>query len=100
MPDYSNQISIGKKSSYTAEKTGWIVAHYYGYSTSGTYTAQIKINNKIVFSDTTEAPSPNQARASRGQIMLPIDVGDVVTGLSATDTNCYFIPGKWVTPTN
>lgn len=100
MPDYSNQTSLGKISSYTAVKTGWIVAHYYGYSTGGAYTARIMINNKIVHSDTTEATTSSGARASRGQIMLPIDVGDVVTGLSATETNCYFIPGKWITPTN
>ena len=76
------------------------MAGYYGYSTSGAYTASVKINNKTIFSDTTEAASSNGARASRGQIMIPVSVGDKATWNNASNVEAsYFIPGKWVTPT-
>lgn len=100
MPDYDNRVSLGSISSYTATKNGWLVAGYYGYSTSGAYTASVKINNKTIFSDTTEAASSNGARASRGQIMIPVSVGDKATWNNASNVEAsYFIPGKWVTPT-
>ena len=71
------------------------MAYYYGWNTSGPYTATIKVNDKIVYTDTTEGVGPNSARASQGHIMLPVSTGDVVTGLSGVGES-YFIPGKWV----
>ena len=100
MPDYDNQVSIGKIQSYTATKTGWVVVSYYGYSTTGIYTANVKVNNKLVNSVSMEAQAPNGARAVQGHIMIPVNVGDVVTfPNSGNENTSYFIPGKWVTPT-
>ena len=100
MPDYNNHSSIGKVTSYTATKTGWVVVAYYGYSTTEAYTATIRVNNKTVGSYTTEATAPNGARASRGHLMIPVDAGDVVTFPNNGNTyTSYFVPGKWVDPT-
>lgn len=100
MPDYDNQVSIGKIQSYTATKTGWVVVSYYGYATSGTYTANVKVNNKLANSVSVEAPAPNGARAAQGHIMIPVDAGDIVTFPNSGNANTsYFVPGKWVTPT-
>jgi len=97
VPDYANQVSLGSITTYTATADGWIVAHYYGYSTTEQYTAIININGNVVHTDTTEAQAPNGARSSQGSIMLPVCVGDVVTGLSSDGqySTSYFIPGKW-----
>ena len=98
VPDYSKQKDLGAITTYTATECGWIIAHYYGYSTSGLYRSNVLINNKIAHSDTTEATAPNNARTAEGKIMLPISAGDVVTGLSSGggEPNSYFVPGKWV----
>jgi len=95
LPDYSNQISLGGVNSYTVTDVGWIVSHYYGWNTTQPYKAEIKVNGKTVYTDTTEAPAPNGARASQGHIMFPVSTGDQVTGLNS-DTPSYFVPGKWV----
>ena len=101
MPDYANSRSLGSINSYTATENGWVVVGYYGYATGGAYTASVKINSKPVFSYTTEAPGPNGARASRGQIMIPVSVDDKLTWPNNSNVeSSYFIPGKWVAPTN
>ena len=94
-PDYSNQVDLGRIAAYTATERGWVCAAYYGYSTTSTYTAVIKVNGKTVYSDTTEATSPNGARASQGIVMVPVCSGDEITGLSPDISSSYFIPGKW-----
>lgn len=96
MPDYSNQVSLGRITEYTATEDGWICASYYGYNTNGIYTAIIKVNNKTVWTDSTEATAPNGTRASRGTIMIPLCKRDTITGLSGVAEDSYFIPGKWV----
>lgn len=94
VPDYANATSLGSVSSYTATADGWVIVHYYGYNANLPYTATIKVNNKVVYSDTTEADAPNGARASQGDIMIQVSSGDTVVNETG-NKNMLFVPGKW-----
>ena len=97
VPDYSNMQDLGRISRYTAQKTGWVFARVYGYSTSSTYEATLSVNGVSVYYDSVEATSGSGTRSVNSGVLIPVSAGDVVTGMATVNAGptSKFIPGKW-----
>ena len=97
VPDYANKSATNLASNNTATitETGFAYISIRGYSTSGSYEANISVNGQEIYYQIIEALSPTSARALYTGFTIPVAAGDVITatrGLNAVN----FIPGRWV----
>lgn len=106
VPDYANSSDtvLANNNGYHITQTGWVRVHVYGYSSYGEFTIRIFVNSKLVWSNSTSGTAPNGARVVKGDVIIQVAAGDIVTATAqnAEDNqysqavDCYQIPGKWV----
>lgn len=97
VPDYEHAQNLSRVSSYTAPSAGWVFARVYGYDASTSYEATLYVNGITVYYDNVEATSSTGTRSVNSGVMVPVNAGDVVTGMATINAGptSKFIPGKW-----
>lgn len=103
VPDYSRMSDTnlwGNSVTTNIENDGFVYVWGNYYLVNANCEVHIRVNNKIIMSEATEARGPNSAVVCNASGVIPVSAGDVVSityssGASPNRRICQFIPGKW-----